>query len=104
MNNIISLNMLSQLPLSYEKFFEKIFKKDYKEEDLSFFYKYLIKEHLQLLNLIKKMNKNVLLLTDSQKFVSDSRGKETAKESSVQEINIIQHLGKIASKENGTGI
>lgn len=98
-NNIISLNLLSQIPLAYENFFEKTFKKEYREEDCSFFYKYLIKEHLHLLTLIKKMNKNVLLLTDIQKFVSDSSGKEKEKESSLQGINLIQHLGKISLKE-----
>ncbi|NQY79756.1 MAG: hypothetical protein HRT47_05535 [Candidatus Caenarcaniphilales bacterium] len=98
-NNVVSLNLLSQIPLAYESFFEKTLKKDYREEDCAFFYKYLIKEHLHLLTLIKKMNKNVLLLTDIQKYVSDSSGKEKDKESSLHGINLVQHLGKIDLKE-----
>ena len=40
-----------------------------------------------------------LLLTDSQKYVSDNRGKEKDKESSLHGINLVQHLGKITCKE-----
>ena len=97
-SNIISLNLLSQIPLVFDSYFKKVFKSAYKSEDFDFFFKFLIKEHLQVLLTIEKMNKNVVLISDTHKFVSDKMGKEKGKESSLYNINLLQHLGKVKNK------
>ena len=98
--NVISLNLLSQLPLSFAKLFEKYFKAEYKEEDCSFFYKMIIKEHLSILNHLKKLGKTVLVISDSHKYVSDRRGKEIAQESSLFGISLKQNLLNIKEQKN----
>lgn len=98
--NIISLNLLSQLPLSFQKLFEKYFKTEYKEKDCCFFYKMIIKEHLSMLNHLKKLGKTVLIISDSYKYVSNKRGKEILQESSLFDINIKQNLLNIKEEKN----
>ena len=98
--NIISLNLLSQLPLSFAKLFETTFKSSYNEKEFSFFYKMLIKEHLQLMSYAKRQGKNVLIISDTYKYVSDRRGKEMSQESSLYEISIKQNLPSIKEQKN----
>jgi hypothetical protein len=98
--NIISLNLLSQLPLSFAQLFEKTFKGSYNEKEFSFFYKMLIKEHLQLMTYAKKQGKSVLVISDTAKYFSDRRGKEMSQESSLYEVSIKQNLPSIKEQKN----
>jgi len=90
--NIISLNLLSQIPLNFSRLFEKTLKTSYAEEDFLFFFRNLITEHLSLLSYLKKLNTNIILITDTCKYLSDKKGKETHQESSLFEISLKQHL------------
>ena len=98
--NIISLNLLSQIPLSFTRLFEKTFKGSYNEKEFSFFYKMLIKEHLQLMTHAKKQGKSILVISDTSKYVSNRRGKEISQESSLYEINMKQNLPSIKEQKN----
>ena len=98
--NIISLNLLSQIPLSFTRLFEKTFKGCYNEKEFYFFYRMLIKEHLQLMTYAKKEGKSVLIISDTSKYVSDRRGKEISQESSLYEINMKQNLPSVKEQKN----
>lgn len=98
--NIISLNLLSQIPLSFVKLFEKTFKGCYNEKEFYFFYRMLLKEHLQLMTYAKQEGKSVLIISDTSKYVSDRRGKEISQESSLYEINMKQNLPNIKEEKN----
>ena len=98
--NIISLNLLSQIPSSFVQLFKKTFKGCYNEKEFYFFYRMLLKEHLQLMTYAKKEGKSVLIISDTSKYVSDRRGKEISQESSLYEINIKQNLPSIKEEKN----
>jgi hypothetical protein len=98
--NIISLNLLSQLSLSFAQLFEQTFKGNYDEKEFYFFYKMLIKEHLQLMTYAKKQGKSVLIISDTSKYISDRRGKEMSQESTLYEVSIRQNLPNIKQQKN----
>jgi hypothetical protein len=97
--NIISLNLLSQIPLTFTRLFETTFKGSYNEKEFSCFYKMLIKEHLQLMTHAKKQGKSVLIISDTSKYTSDRRGKEISQESSLYEISIKQNLPNVKEQK-----
>lgn len=98
--NIISLNLLSQIPLNFSRLFEKTLKNSYVEEDFLFFFRNLITEHLALLSYLKKLNTNIILITDTYKYLSGKKGKEIHQESSLFEINLKHHLPPIKEQRN----
>lgn len=98
--NIISLNLLSQIPLNFSRLFEKILKNSYTEEDFLFFFRNLITEHLALLSYLKKLNTNIILITDTYKYLSGKKGKEIHQESSLFEVNLKQYLPPIKEERS----
>lgn len=87
---VVSLNLLSQLPLAVKSFFEK---RKLTFPELYIFYKSLITDHLSYLQKFSEHDAKVLLITDVEKQISHSDG-EMHVENSLQGINLSKVLGK----------
>jgi len=85
---VVSLNLLSQLPLCAEQWLEKQ-KIDY---DFSCFYKSLIKNHLEYLTRLQAKGKKIILISDTQKQILNSDNQLVAVESSIKDLNIVDYL------------
>jgi len=90
---VISLNLLSQLPLCAEQWLIKQ-KIDF---DFSCFYKSLIKNHLEYLKRLEANNKKIILISDTQKQILNSDNQFLAVESSIKDLNIPDYLSNAKS-------
>jgi hypothetical protein len=85
---VISLNLLSQLPICIEQWISKQ-KIDY---DFSGFYKSLIKNHLEYLRRLQANRKNIVLISDTQKQILNKQNELLAYESSIQDLIVQDHF------------
>ena len=93
---VISLNLLSQLPLCAEQWLAKQ-KIDF---DFSCFYKSLIKNHLEYLKRLNSKKKNILLITDTQKQILNKNNQLVAVESSIKDLQIQDYLPTLVKSKS----
>ncbi len=87
---VVSLNLLSQLPLAVKSFFEK---RKLTFPELYTFYKSLITDHLNYLQKFSDNAAKVILITDVEKQIHQGE-RENDVENSLQGINLSKILGK----------
>ena len=85
---VVSLNLLSQLPLCVEQWLGK----QNINFDFSVLYKSFIKNHLEYLKLLHSKQKNIVLITDTQKQILNQDQKLVAVESSIKDLCISEFL------------
>ena len=83
-SHVVSLNLLSQLALPARYYLER--KKP--GQDFEDYYRSLIINHLDYLQKFKAQSKQVLLISDVEKIISDRDFQELGRESSLQSIDL----------------
>jgi len=85
---VVSLNLLSQLPLCVEQWLEK--------QKINFdflpLYKSFITNHLEYLQRLHSKHKNIVLITDTQKQILNHEHQLVAAESSIKDLIVADYL------------
>jgi hypothetical protein len=99
---MVSLNVFSQLPHSFENHFKDLFGKLYREEDFVNFYRFILKDHLNYLCAAAEKNIDTYLVTDTIKQVTNVKSEKSYEKSSIWDIKLSQSYGGMHRLANWT--